>query len=378
MDYRVISSDGHIDINWMPDDVFTSAAPSDLKSQMPRVEEVPNGKVWKAGDKTMAAHGVFVMRDEDPFTSPADLYREKRLEEVGFAQDSRNGVFRPSDPELRIKDMDIDGIDAEVIYGLAFGPDQIPEVRARNTVYRIYNEWAADFAATNPERLATLTCLPYDDPQAAAAELRHGAELGMRGAELRMDLAKTPIFQEDWDVVWQTAADTNIPISFHLLSLLPRAKPPKDKSYSEVYGSIALTMAQLDGVEHLSTIVLSGACERFPDFKFVLGEAGISWIPYVLDRMDHEAEGIGGLSMKPSDYWRRQGYSTFQKEGIIGNVIDMVGEDNVMWGNDYPHSDSVWPDSQETIEWTFQSIKDERVQRKVVCENGGKLYGFMN
>ncbi|MFQ5933215.1 MAG: amidohydrolase family protein, partial [Dehalococcoidia bacterium] len=305
------------------------------------------------------------------------LYREKRLEEVGFSADSRKGIFRPSDPELRAKDLDLDGVDAEVIYGLAFGPDRVSDTRARNTVYRIYNEWAADFAKSKPERLATLTCLPYDSPQAAVEELRHGAELGMKGAEIRMDLAKTSIFHRDWDILWSTAAEYNMPISFHLLSLLPRAERPKDKAYGEIYGSIQLTMAQLDGVEHLSTIVLSGACERFPDFRFVLGEAGISWIPYVLDRMDHEAEGIGGLEAKPSDYWHRQGYSTFQKEGIIGDIIHLVGEDKVMWGSDYPHSDSVWPDSQETIEWIFQSIKDAKVQRKVVCENAGKLYGFI-
>ena len=101
-----------------------------------------------------------------------------------------------------------------------------------------------------------------------------------------------------------------MPLSFHLLENLPKAKEPKEKEYFDAYWTVLLTMAQLDGIEHLSSIIMSGACDRFPDFKFVLGEAGIGWIPYVIDRMDHESEGIKSLSMKPSAYWYRQGFST--------------------------------------------------------------------
>ena len=84
------------------------------------------------------------------------------------------------------------------------------------------------------------------------------------------------------------------------------------------------------------------------------------------------------MKMKPSDYWRRQGYSTFQKEGFVGDIVHLVGENNVMWGSDYPHHDGVWPDSQETIESNLKNLRDEAIRRKVICENAGRLYGFLN
>lgn len=141
---------------------------------------------------------------------------------------------------------------------------------------------------------------------------------------------------------------------------------------------INMVVFQLSGAEVLSSVVLSGACERFPNFKFILGESGVTWIPYVLDRMDHEDEGDENLSIKPSDYWRRQGYSTFQKEAFAGDMIDLIGVDNVMWGSDYPHPDGVWPDSQETIANNLKGLKDEAKRLKIIRDNVAQLYGFGN
>ena len=375
MTYNIISGDGHVDLNWLPHDLFVDNAPAQWKDKMPHVEDASSGPVWKANGKVMTPVGVF---RAESWTNPAGFHREQRLEEVGFSADSRRGIYHPSNPELRVKDQDLDGIDAEVIYGMAFGPDQIRDMEARSLVYRIYNDWAATFAKYNPKRLACLACLPHHNPQAAAAELRRAAGLGLKGAELRAGLASIPIFYKEWDVLWEASVECNMPISFHLLENLPKTKEPKEREYSDIYWTVLLTLAQMDGMEHLSSILMSGACERFPDFKFVLGEAGIGWIPYAIDRMDHESEGIKSLSMKPSAYWYRQGFSTFQKEGIVGDILSLVGEDNVLWGNDYPHNDCVWPDSLETIEFCLKGLKDENARRKVICENTGRLYGFLN
>ena len=80
--------------------------------------------------------------------------------------------------------------------------------------------------------------------------------------------------------------------------------------------------------------------------------------------------------MKPSDYWRRQGHSTFQTDGILADMLDLVGENNAIWGSDYPHPDGVWPDSREIIQSDFGRMTEEKRQ-KVICENAGRLYGFL-
>ena len=105
----------------------------------------------------------------------------------------------------------------------------------------------------------------------------------------------------------------------------------------------------------------------------------MSWLPYILDRMDEEYEDRYhqlNLSMKPSELWRRQGYSTYQHEPSVAVMIPLIGEDNIMWGSDYPHPDGIWPDSQKWIAEDLGSV-NPAVQRKILCDNAGKLYGLL-
>ena len=93
---------------------------------------------------------------------------------------------------------------------------------------------------------------------------------------------------------------------------------------------VEAALFQLEGAEVLVAIIASGACEKYPDFRFVLGESGVTWIPYVLDRFDTEYEDRGtalGFSMKPSDYFRRNGLATYQQDQFIGEIAPLIGED---------------------------------------------------
>ena len=81
------------------------------------------------------------------------------------------------------------------------------------------------------------------------------------------------------------------------------------------------------------------------------------------------------LKMKPSEYWRRQCFATYQSDPIGVRLIDVLGEDNVMWGSDFPHPDGVWPDSQDFIAREMAGV-DPRIQRKVLWENAARLYGL--
>ena len=127
---------------------------------------------------------------------------------------------------------------------------------------------------------------------------------------------------------------------------------------------------------------MSGTCEKFPNFQFVMGECGAAWIPFVLGRMDHRYMdgGYNGkfdppLTVLASEYWYRQGSTTFQEEPYAGHIVDLIGETNVIWGSDYPHPDCVWPDSRRVINDNLGHL-EECVLKKIVCENTAKLYGF--
>ena len=132
--------------------------------------------------------------------------------------------------------------------------------------------------------------------------------------------------------------------------------------------------------EFLASFIFSGAPDRYPDLKFVLGEAGAGWIPYTIERMDFEYEDYLSnldLSMDPSEFWRRQGFTTFQTETSGLRMVDMIGEDNLLWGSDYPHLDGVWPDSKNAIARDMGHLSDS-VRNKIICSNTGKLYRFTN
>ena len=332
--------------------------------------------------------------------SRGDSTRLDKMEEQGFFSDGEKGLLHPSTPELRVQDQDIDGISGEVMYGVlgiaaepedpGTTPDEeettssslssgITGTEAVTALYDIYNEWAAEFCKSRPERLVALACLSPHDPEVAARQLYRAAETGLGGGEINVKSAHQPIYHRDWDVLWAAAAETGLPVSFHVLGASSRAPRESDRlEYRAVYHSVTRNLFQLSGAELLASIIFSGACTRYPGFKFVLGECGIGWIPYMLHRMDdqHEKEFVElGLELKPSELWRRQGYSTFQYEFVTDEMVSLIGEDNIIWGSDYPHPDCVWPDSRQVINDNLGHL-EERVLKKIVCENTAKLYGF--
>ncbi|MCH8898603.1 MAG: amidohydrolase family protein, partial [Chloroflexi bacterium] len=135
---------------------------------------------------------------------------------------------------------------------------------------------------------------------------------------------------------------------------------------------------QVDGVETLTGIILSGACEKFPDFRFVLGESGVTWLPYILDRFDVEYEDRLqqlNFELKPSDYFRRNGMTTYQQEASIADIVHLVGEDNIMWATDYPHPDCLFPDSQQIIEEQLGGLL-QSTKRKIICDNAVNFYNL--
>jgi predicted TIM-barrel fold metal-dependent hydrolase len=131
-------------------------------------------------------------------------------------------------------------------------------------------------------------------------------------------------------------------------------------------------------MEVLVSVIASGAPEKYPDMKFVLGESGVTWLPYVFDRLDTEYEDRArqlGFKLKPSDYFRRQGYVTYQQDQYLEPIVPLIGEDNIIWGADYPHPDCVWPDSRAHLQKNLSGFP-AHVQRKITCDNVVKLYNL--
>jgi predicted TIM-barrel fold metal-dependent hydrolase len=380
MRYQRISADCHLDMIWLPPDLFTSEAPRALKEKMPYVEERADGKRWVANNGADFGLAGGVGASGTPYV-PGKQLRVDKMAEAGLYEDGKKGLRRPGDPHLRVKELDRDGVDAEVIYGILAAAAKLNDREASNEMLRIYNNFMKAFCSHYPDRHIGLACLPYGDIDAAASEVRRVAKLGMKGVELSCSWNMTPMWHPMWDPLWEAINEVQIPLHFHTF---PSVSPELRKQYSGLtlramtYSTLCLFQITLGQI--LTALMGAAVFERFPNIRVVLGESGIGWIPYVLDRMDFEWQDQYRdlkLKMKPSEYWRRQCKATFQYDRVGTKLIEEMGVETLMWGSDYPHPDGVWPESKKYIAEQFGHLPAD-ITHKMTCENAGKFYGLIN
>jgi len=157
MNYRVISADCHIDMTWMPGDLWIENAPAKFRDQVPQVRDTPDGPRWYAEGKELGVFGGLGFgfdRVQRSFSKHVE-----RMFQAGFY----DGGPHPTTPELRRRDQEIDGIDAEVIYGILGAGMRMQNSELIQAVYEVYNDWAASFCKSNPRRFVTLACIPNHD-----------------------------------------------------------------------------------------------------------------------------------------------------------------------------------------------------------------------
>jgi len=380
MKYRRISADCHLDLLWLPPELFVSEAPRELKERMPYVANSPEGPRWVANNGATFGLVGGVGASGTPYI-PGKQLRVDKMAATGLYTDGKKGIRRPGDPDLRAKEMDRDGVDAEVIYGILAAAAKLNDREASNELLRIYNTWLNAFCNHHPDRFIGLACLPYGDINAAVAEVHRVAKMGFKGIELSCSWDMEPMWHPNWEPLWQAINEVNLPLHFHTF---PSVSPKIREQYSGLtlralmYSSLCLFQITLANI--LTALMGRAVFERYPNLKIGFGESGIGWIPYVLDRMDFEYEDQYKdlpMKMKPSEYWRRQCRATFQFDRVGTKLIDEMGVETLMWGSDYPHPDGVWPDSDTYIKEQFSHLPAD-VTHKMTCDNAGRFYGLIN
>ena len=357
MHYQRISADSHIDLPWLPPDLFTANASAAFKDRMPHVADGPDGPHWTS--KSGYSYGLVCgVGPSGAKLVPGQNHRVDRMDEAGLFNDyKQHGKRRPTDPALRLKDAETDGVDAEVIFGILGAATRLGDPEAATEMFRIYNDWLKDFCSHAPDRLIGLACLPYGNINDAVREVHRAAKIGLRGLELSCSWDMEPMWHPMWDPLWKAVNDVQLPLHFHTFPTLPPGT--FEKHGGRVGRSVFFTVVsgfQMNLVNILAAVMSANVFERFPHVRIAFGESGCGWIPYALDRMDFEWEDRFfdlGLKMKPSDYWRRQCKATFQFDRIGAKLIDEMGAESLMWGSDFPHMDGTWPDSGDYIEKQF-------------------------
>src|SRR3989442_12231668 len=140
MNYRIISADDHIDLQWLPKDLWQKRVPASWRARAPKVVETPEGPYWVCGDDRWDSWGG------RRGAAGAQGGRRTALERGGVLEP---GVLRPTTTELRLEDMDRDGIDATVMYG-PIVPLLIQDPELRRGRYPALHAGAARVSARPP------------------------------------------------------------------------------------------------------------------------------------------------------------------------------------------------------------------------------------
>jgi uncharacterized protein len=370
---KVMSADCHMDLFYLPPDTFTARMDARRWGDgIPRVVERGHEKIWVTNDEMLSVWGVY-----GPGVTAGK--RGRILVQEGFAA----GRARASDPVQRRADHERDGVEAEVIYGILgisrglFGGRGIADPDLLAAVYHAYNEYVAEFNRSMPGRYFGLGCLPNHDAGGAAGEVRSCAALGLKGATIVPWGSAMPVWHEMWEPLWAVAEELDFVITFHVFEGGATTVGRAVKATSPASAGAWTTVAPMQLDEILCSVILSGVCERHPRLRLVLGESGIGWLPYMLERLDDTWEerltDDCPLSLRPSDYFKRQIGATFQKDFHGVRAMAEIAPDNVMWGSDYPHRDGTWPFSQKVIEEQFRGI-DDPIKRKMLWDNARRFY----
>jgi predicted TIM-barrel fold metal-dependent hydrolase len=304
------------------------------------------------------------------------------------------------DLEIRTEDQNGQGVVGEVVF-----PNTVPPFFRANVVtgqppkpedyehylagVRAHNRWLKDFCDEDPVRRAGVGMILPNDLDEAVKDIEFIARAGLRGGVLLPLVPPDctwikPLYDPAWDRVYAALQDHDLVVNQHAGQGLP--------SYGK--GVVAQALYSTEyvfyGQAGYRQLLLSGVFEKFPKLKLIITESGCAWAPGVLEHLDHihsvVSAGSSGellydssawpLKMKPSEYAARNCYygASFPSNADLAG-IDAIGEDHVLWGNDYPHYEGTFPYNLESLRLTFPQVAEGR-RRKLLGLNAAALYRF--
>jgi predicted TIM-barrel fold metal-dependent hydrolase len=384
----IISVDDHV---VEPRNVWQDRLPEKYRAVGPRIEYAPQGDMslvegawvetpgtgdkmaawWHFEDKRYQIKQMIACAGMDP--------AEVTMEGVTY-EDIAPGCY---DPKARLADMDLNGVQGSLCFpnyprfcGQLFSETTDRELGL--LCIQAYNDWMVDeWCGDSDGRLIPLCIVPLWDPALAAAEIRRNAARGVRAvawSELPAWLGQPGIHSDHWDPFFAACEETNTVICCHIGSgtkvTTTSADAPTVVSANLIVCNSAASMIDW---------LFSGKFDKFPGLKLMYAESQIGWIPYFVERADdtwhtHQwAQGEARSELPPSHYYRKHIYSCFFKDSVGIELLDKIGEDQVLFETDYPHQDGTFPHSRETAEKLFGHL-DPTVIHKLARGNAIRLF----
>ena len=376
--FRVLDSDLHTmepDGLWADylEEPFKKLAPQFLRS----TDRAPNQPVIRIGDVEIAE---FSKR-------PRTAVVGRSLQERAFARHPHYAVAhaRGYDAATHLQAMDIEGIDVAVIYGtrgrqVLMHDDLDPQVAA--ALARAHNNWTRDFCARDPRRLKFAAQLAFHDVPSAVAEARRAVrELGA------IAVIGTPnpihgrhVHDPEMEPLWTAIEELGVPVGFHPTGQ-SSLRDDIARRYVDTPNGRVIGVAGRNPIELMmafGSMAAGGVLERHPGLRCAFLEGTCGWLPWYLWRLDEAWEKFGPgsevqISQLPSQYFFRQCYiATDADEKPLRQVVEAIGDDNIVVSTDYPHSDGLFPTAIE--EFVRLEGVGDKTKAKILWDNCARLY----
>jgi predicted TIM-barrel fold metal-dependent hydrolase len=384
--YRVVSGDSHLEVDskrWI------DRVPAEHRERAPRlVRSEDGGDAW-------LVEGVPLRRNA------ADIYGGKGRDvwrPFGQRYEDTPGT---GPGEQRLKEQDLDGVDAEVLFpGQQAGPRlwrSIADDDAYRAVIRGYNDWlAGDYCSVDRDRLIGVGVLPWTGVDDAIAEMEHCAKAGLKTVVLgRLPSGKSYPTPDD-DRFWSAAVSTGIPLTVHVefnrdgsgagpLFKYPRVPNEMADSISNagIVSQLTNTKFARLGAVNAVQLIFGGVFDRFPTLHIDFAENQIGWLPHFLEMSDERYErhktwaedllGVEPLEMKPSEYIREHCFWGFQHDQVGVQLRHLMGVDRLIWASDFPHQESDWPESLQVVERSFAGVPEDE-KRRMTRDNAVEFF----
>jgi predicted TIM-barrel fold metal-dependent hydrolase len=366
----ILSSDSHV---FEPPDLWTTRIDAAFRDRAPRMQRIDGAdQIVIEADQILSGIGL-ISNAGARFEAPETISGQGRFEDV-----PRGGY----DPEQHLRDMELDGVAGEVLYpsqGLFYF--RVADGALMSAIFRAYNDWLAEFCTADSSRLKGIAMINLDDVQDGIRELERAARLGLAGAMItEYPLEHRRYDQPEYEPFWATAEALGMPLSLHTATRRQgKIRGAGDKTLRDA--SSRATKAFYPALS-MCDMIFSGVFERYPRLTLAIVEFELAWAPHVLTSMDYTYRERHGEAiyrfedgMRPSDFFHRNVVLSFQEDAIGIRLRDAIGVDNMMWGSDYPHSESTFPRSREILKEILAGVPADE-QAKIVGGNTARVYHF--
>ncbi|HEX8701858.1 MAG TPA: amidohydrolase family protein [Myxococcaceae bacterium] len=379
---RIIDSDRHVA---EPIELWQQYLPPEYRAGAPYYEvlsppETPAQRVARLGPKGLLPPMPTLMLDGQPVLSKVS--ERARMEVAwGLVQRHADGSAGAS-PASHLSSMERSGLEVAFLYpttgSFLVRIDGMEPARA-SSFARAYNDWLRDFCRPAPERLRGVGVISLHDPSRMVEELERVASFGWKAVVVPPNpVGGRTLSHPDYEPFWSACERLSIAISVHEGShaRLPTAGAERFQTRFALNAS----SHPLEAMLALLTLIEGGVLERHPRLRVGFLEAGCSWVPYWLWRLDATWKHMAGevaenVRLKPSEYFRRQCFVSIEpEEPGLQEVVRILGPDNLLFGTDYPHADH----GDDILDHALglRGVLSDEVLHKLFWENPNRFYGL--